>query len=148
LVTSGGSGGGTNTGSSTSSDEIARRSVVTGLFNIKINDKLSVGPSFMYQTMSGADEISLQALGSYVFNKEKDIDLNFGLGYRLTGGDAVYPMLGARYKTLRVGLAYDVNVSDLNSVSNYRGGFEIAANYIVKIYKPAKVKTKVLCPRF
>lgn len=151
LVTSGSGGStstGTSTGSSTSNDEIARRSVVTGLFNIKINDKFSVGPSFMYQTMSGADEISLQALGSYVFNAEKDIDLNFGVGYRLTGGDAIYPMLGARYKTLRVGLAYDLNVSDLNAVSNYRGGFEIAANYIVKIYKPAKIKTKVLCPRF
>ena len=149
LVTSGGSGGtGTATGGGTSNDQIARRSVVTGLFNIKLNDKLTVGPSFIYQTMSGADEISLQALGSYLFNAEKDIDLNFGLGYRLSGGDAVYPMLGARIKNLRLGLAYDVNISDLNDVSNYRGGFEIAANYIVKIYKPAKIKTKVLCPRF
>ncbi len=149
LVTSGG-GGGTSTGTQTSSssDEISRRSVVTGLFNIKLTDKFSVGPSFLYQTMSGADEISLQALGAYQFNKEKDIDLNFGLGYRLTGGDAIYPMVGARYKTLRVGLAYDVNISSLNQASNYRGGFEIAANYIIKIYKPAVVKTKVLCPRF
>jgi len=151
LVTSGGGGGTgtpTNPGGITSNDEIPRRSVVTGLFNIKLNDKFSVGPSFIYQTMSGADEISLQALGSYVFDTEKDIDLNFGVGYRLSGGDAVYPMLGARYKNLRVGLAYDVNISDLNSVTNYRGGFKLAANYIVKIYKPANVKTKVLCPRF
>lgn len=138
--------GGTGTGGSNS--EITRRSVVTGLFNIKLNNKLTVGPSFIYQTMSGADEISLQALASYLFNEEKDIDLNFGLGYRLSGGDAIYPMVGARYKNLRLGLAYDVNVSDLSAQSNYRGGFEIAANYIVKIYKPAKVKTKVLCPRF
>lgn len=149
LVTSGG-GTGTSTsgGGGGSNAEIARRSVVTGLFNIKLNDKLTVGPSFIFQTMSGADEISLQALGSYLFNAEKDIDLNFGLGYRLTGSDAIYPMVGGRYKNLRVGLAYDVNISDLNTVSNYRGGFEIAANYIVKIYKPAKIKTKVLCPRF
>ena len=149
LVTSGG-GTGTSTGSGGggSNDEIARRSVVTGLFNIKLTEKLTVGPSFIYQTMSGADEISLQALGAYQFNAEKDIDLNFGLGYRLSGGDAIYPMLGARYKNLRVGLAYDVNISDLNSVSNYRGGFELAANYIVKIYKPAKIKTRVICPRF
>lgn len=142
------SGGSTPGGGSSSSDEIARRSVVTGMFNIKLNDKFTVGPSFIFQTMSGADEISLQALGSYVFNTEKDIDLNFGLGYRLSGGDAVYPMVGARYKTLRVGLAYDINISDLSQQSNYRGGFEIAANYIIKIYKPAVIKTKVICPRF
>ncbi|MDO8969892.1 MAG: PorP/SprF family type IX secretion system membrane protein [Saprospiraceae bacterium] len=149
VTTGGGPGTGTGTGTQGSGNaQINRRSVVTGLFNIKLNDKLTVGPSFLYQTMSGIDEISLQALGSYVFNTEKDIDLNFGLGYRLSGGDAIYPMLGARIKSLRVGLAYDVNVSELSSQTNYRGGFELAANYIVKIYKPTKVKTKVLCPRF
>ncbi len=146
LVTTGGGGGTSTGGSSSSNDQIARRSVVTGLFNIKLTDKFSVGPSFIYQTMSGADEISLQALGNYAFNQEKDIDLNFGLGYRLA--DAIYPMVGARYKTLLIGLAYDINISDLSSVSSHRGGFEIAANYIIKIYKPAVIKTKVLCPRF
>lgn len=147
LVTSGG-GSSTNTQTSSSNDEIARRSVITGLFNIKLTDKFTVGPSFLYQTMSGADEISLQALGAYQLDQVKDIDVNFGLGYRLSGGDAVYPMIGGRYKDLRVGLAYDINISDLNQASNYRGGFEVAANYIVKIYKPTKIKTKVLCPRF
>lgn len=129
-----------------SADEIPRRSVATGQFNIKLNDKLMVSPTFIYQTMSGADEIILQALGGYLFNEEKDITLLFGLGYRFR--DAVHPMVGAQYKNLRVGLAYDVNISGLKSDTNYRGGFELAANYIIKIYKPAVIKTKVLCPRF
>ena len=29
-----------------------------------------------------------------------------------------------------------------------RGGFELAAYYIIKVYKPAVVKPKVLCPRY
>ena len=88
----------------------------------------------------------MQALGGYLFDPVKDITINFGLGYRL--GDAIQTLVGAKYKNLRVGLAYDINTSDLNSASNYRGGFEIAANYIVKIYKNPVTKTKILCPRF
>jgi hypothetical protein len=154
LITGGGGGGGGGTGGGTgggspqqSSDEIARRSVATGQFNIKMNDKLTVSPTFIYQTMAGAhDEIIVQGLGSYLFNEEKDVTLLFGLGYRFR--DAVHPMFGAQIKSLRVGLAYDVNISGLSADTNLRGGFELAANYIIKIYKPAVVKTKVLCPRF
>lgn len=126
--------------------EIPRRSVFHGQFNAALNNRWSLNPTFQYQTMSGADEIQVQALMGYLFNPEKDITFNFGLGYRLS--DAVQALLGAKYKDLRVGLAYDINTSDLNNASNYRGGFEIAANYIVKIYKPAVIKPKVLCPRF
>jgi len=126
--------------------KIARRAVFHGQFNAALNDKWSLNPAFQYQSMSGADEIQLQGLLGYLFNEQKDITLNFGLGYRLR--DAVQAIAGMKYKDLRVGLAYDINTSDLNAASNYRGGFEIAANYIIKIYKPAIVKTKVLCSRF
>lgn len=141
-------GGSSNPGgpAQSSGDKIGRRSVGTGQFNIKLSDKFTVSPTFLYQTMSGADEIIIQGLGSYLFNTEKDVTLLFGLGYRLR--DAVHPIVGVQYKTLRVGLAYDVNISTLKTATNYRGGFELAANYIIKIYKPAVIKTKVLCPRF
>ncbi|GAB4494921.1 MAG: hypothetical protein OHK0019_22570 [Saprospiraceae bacterium] len=126
--------------------KIPRRSILHGQFNAALDDRWSVSPSFQYMTMSGADEIQIQALGGYLFNPEKDITLNFGLGYRMR--DALQALAGVKYKDLRVGLAYDINLSDLNAASNYRGGFEIAANYIIKIYKPSVIKTKVLCPRF
>ncbi|MCE7923223.1 MAG: type IX secretion system membrane protein PorP/SprF [Haliscomenobacteraceae bacterium CHB4] len=126
--------------------KIPRRSILHGQFNAALDDRWSMSPAFQYMTMSGADEIQLQALMGYLFNPEKDITLNFGLGYRLR--DAVQAIAGVKYKDLRVGFAYDINTSDLNAASNYRGGFELAANYIVKIYKPATIKQKVLCPRF
>ncbi len=134
-------------GSATNGDtDLKRRAVFHGQFNVALNDKFSLSPTFLYQTISGADEIAVQAVGGYLFDKERDITLNFGLGYRL--GDALQALVGAKYKDLRVGLAYDINTSDLNSASNYRGGFELAANYIVKIYKAPVTKTKILCPRF
>lgn len=116
-----------------------------GQFNVELTDKWTFNPSFIFQTMSGNDEIMVQAMTGYLLDP-KSITIHLGLGHRL--GDAINVLAGMRYKDLRVGLAYDVNTSSLNTVSNYRGGFEIAANYIIKIYKPAVVRPKVLCPRF
>jgi type IX secretion system PorP/SprF family membrane protein len=125
---------------------LRRRSVVHGRFNIKTNDRVTISPMFMYQTMAGADEIQLQTMANYLFDPEKDVTFGVGAGYRMR--DAFQILLGYQKKDLQVGFAYDINTSDLSAVSRFRGGFEIAANYIIKIYKPAVVKPKVLCPRF
>lgn len=122
------------------------RSVLSGQFNAKINDRFTASPSFFYQTMSGADEIALQAMAGYLFDPAKDLTVSFGLGYRLR--DAIEILIGFQQKNLRVGFAYDVNVSGLSTATKHRGGFEIAANYIIKKYKPAILKPKILCPRF
>lgn len=139
LVGAAGTSGGGNT-------RVPRRSTLHGQFNAKLTDKFSIHPSFLFQTQTGGQEIALQGMAGYLFNEAKDIHLNFGLGYRMR--DAMQAIAGIQYKALTVGLAYDINVSNLNTVSRYRGGFELAANYILKIYKPAIIKTKVLCPRF
>jgi type IX secretion system PorP/SprF family membrane protein len=123
-----------------------RRFVTHGTFNIKTNDRLTISPSFIFQTMNAQDEIMVQGLAGYLFDPEKDITINAGVGYRL--GDAINILLGARKKNLTVGFAYDVNTSGLNNDTRYRGGFEIAANYIVKIYKKSVAKPKMICPRF
>ncbi len=124
----------------------ARRPVFTGVYNVELTDRWTFSPSFLFQTRSGNDEIIVQGMGNYLFDPEKDISFDLGLGYRL--GDALSVMGGVRWKDLRVGLAYDVNISDLNTVSNSRGGFEIAANYIFKIFKEADADPQILCPRF
>jgi type IX secretion system PorP/SprF family membrane protein len=145
-------GGGTNPGPnptptpSTGSFRQPRRYVATGVFNLKTSDRMTISPSFLFQTMNKQDEIMVQGLAGYLFDPEKDITLQAGLGYRL--GDAINLIVGAKKKGLTVGLAYDVNTSGLNNDTRNRGGFEIAANYVVKIYKKAVVKPKLLCPRF
>jgi len=141
-------GGSTTPGqpSGGSGARLPRRSILHGQFNLQLQPRLTVSPAFLFQTMSGNDEIILQAMAGYLFDPVKDITLNFGVGYRMR--DAIHPMLGGRYKNLTVGVAYDVNTSDLSQATNFRGGFELAASYIIKIYKPAVIKTKVLCPRF
>jgi type IX secretion system PorP/SprF family membrane protein len=142
-------GGGTASPGSPSTGSGARlpqRFILHGQFNLQLQPRFTVSPAFLYQTMSGNDEIILQAMAGYLFDPTREITLNFGVGYRMR--DAIHPMIGGKYKSWTFGLAYDVNTSDLSQATSFRGGFELAANYIIKIYKPAVVKTKVLCPRF
>jgi hypothetical protein len=96
--------------------------------------------------MQGADEIAIQNLFSLMFNPKKEIVLKFGAGYRLR--DAAQILLGFKQKDLNVGFAYDINISRLSSQTGFRGGFEIAANYIIKKYKKANPQPKIICPRF
>ena len=111
-----------------------------------LTDRWSAAPTAMFQTSKGATEVSLQAWAGYLINPEMQVKLNFGLGYRF--GDAGKVLLGLDYKHLRVAAAYDVNFSQLNSATNYQGAFEIAAWYIIKIYKDPEIKQTILCPKF
>lgn len=147
LIGSGGGGGpNPNPTPPQGFSKLPRRAVAHGQFNVALTEKWSLSPTFLFQTMEGNDEIIVQGLAGYLFNEERGITLNAGLGYRLS--DAINVLLGMKVKDLTVGVAYDINTSSLRTASNYRGGFEIAANYIIKIYKPAVVRPKVLCPRF
>lgn len=111
-----------------------------------LTDRWSAAPTAMFQASKGATEVSLQAWAGYMINPEMQVKLNFGLGYRF--GDAAKVLLGLDYKDLRVAAAYDVNVSQLNSATNYQGAFEIAAWYIIKVYKDPEIKQAILCPKF
>lgn len=111
-----------------------------------LTDRWSAAPTAMFQTSKGATEVNLQAWAGYMVNPEMQVKLNFGLGYRF--GDAGKVLFGLDYKDLRVAAAYDVNFSELNSATNYQGAFELAAWYIIKIYKDPEVKQAILCPKF
>jgi hypothetical protein len=49
---------------------------------------------------------------------------------------------------LKVGVAYDVNMSGLNVATQGNGAFEIGLSYIAKISKMPVVKPVLFCPRF
>ncbi len=131
-------------GSNNNNDENNRpaRTTIHGRYYTELTDIFSLTPSFLFQSTAGTSEIALQALGGMKINE--DFTLQFGPGYRFE--DAVQVMAGVKYKNLTVRLAYDINTSPLSGVSNGQGGFEIAANYIIKINKDPEVPTATLCP--
>lgn len=115
-----------------------------GSYVYPVNETWSAEPAFLFQTNSGGrNNIILQGVAGYQFNDQ--IKLKGGLGYRV--GDAGQILLGAEIDdNLEVGLSYDINLSSLSNVSNFQGGFEIGATYIIKIYKQPQIPPSILCP--
>ena len=68
-----------------------------------------------------------------------------GLYYRTR--DAGYIVAGMDYDNWRVGLSYDLNISDLRPASNGRGGLEISVVYIMRKIQPPALKYKY-CPDY
>ena len=117
-----------------------------------MSDKVRFSPNISYQKIlnSAANTFVLQGVFDYLFNEEKETVLIGGLGYRSGAGvgDAIQLMVGAVIKDVRLMLGYDVNISPLSSASSTVGGFELAAQYIGKIYKRPKPDPIIFCPRF
>jgi hypothetical protein len=101
-----------------------------------------VTPSVLFQSMGKASEVALQALLGYKIPAQNTV-VRGGLGYRL--GDAMEVLVGVDYKDLRVGLSYDLTLSQLRAPNN---AFELAVSYIARIYKRPKIDPVIFCPRF
>ena len=76
-----------------------------------------------------------------VQDKKTKIDQVFaGINYRdgfNRNYDAVNLIIGAKRQEWQVGISYDINVSDLSSVTHYRGAFELSIIYIAKSSEPS-----------
>ncbi len=114
-------------------------------YTMQMNDKTSFSPSVLIQRQSSAMELVAQGSLGYLINPAKGMKLNAGLGMRV--GDALQFMVGMDIKDLRVGVAYDMNISGLTAASNTVGGFELGVAYYGKIYRKPKIKPVVVCPR-
>jgi hypothetical protein len=71
--------------------------------------------------------------------------------YALTGGiflrnkDAIIPSVAVDYNKFRIGFSYDVNISNLKTASNGKGGPEISLTYQSMKIK-SKTQHKIVCP--
>lgn len=126
-------------------DDRRRRSTLHGhaRLDLEMSEKWRLQPSLFVQSSAANTTISIQAWGSR--NLKRDMDLRLGLGYRT--GDAAQVLVGLDYKQLRAALSYDITLSQARDVTNFQGGFELAAAYIFNIYKKPTVVPTMLCPR-
>jgi type IX secretion system PorP/SprF family membrane protein len=77
---------------------------------------------------------------------EPDYILHFG-GY-LRWSDAFIPVVKIDYNPFSIALSYDVNVSQLRTASQGRGGLELSLTYVGFFDRGNTTKNAVLCPRF
>lgn len=121
----------------------------TGHASLKyhLNEKTDLIPMIWARNLKKASETVPQCMISYLFNVEKKVRLNAGLGYRFD--DALQIMAGMDYGNVKVQLGYDMTTSDLSKAPGAGpGGLEIGVLYVGAITKKPNPKPKVFCPRF
>jgi type IX secretion system PorP/SprF family membrane protein len=89
--------------------------------------------------------------GLYSYNTGSFVDddacvLHFGAFLRWK--DAFIPVVKIDMRALSVALSYDVNVSQLKTASQGRGGFELSLSYIGFFDRDNAARDAVMCPRF
>ncbi len=113
-----------------------------------LNQKLDLRNNIWLRNLQKANQTVPQCVASYLYNVEKKIRLNAGLGYRL--GDALQFIFGADIDNLSIGIAFDQTLSSLRTIQSPTGfgAVELAAKYTGVITKKPDPKPKVFCPRF
>lgn len=112
-----------------------------------ISDKLDLEPSLYFSTQGPNRELFIGTNVKYYFGESSSINRNLFLGLWYRHQDALVPLIGLEYDAWRVGVNYDINISDLTVATNGRGGIEFSLTYIISTYKPKNIKFK-RCPKF
>jgi type IX secretion system PorP/SprF family membrane protein len=109
---------------------------------IALSETFNLTPNFMYLSQGSAREKMAGLYGKLKVGPVTDFML--GANYRFD--DAISPYAGFTHKNFLVGLAYDINTSDLGKLANGANSFEITLSYIGK--KSVKTpEVEFVCPR-
>lgn len=134
--------------------------VYTRKFNADINleafigkqKKVSITPEFLYLNQKPFAEYLPGLSATYYFSSgfRNNNSVSLGLRFRSGGNtpDAVVPMANVEFRNVRLGFAYDVNVSPLKTSTNYRGAFELSLAYVGETIKSFKANKSLPSRRF
>lgn len=116
------------------------------------NKKVSISPEFLFLYQQPFMEILPGLSATYYFNTgfRNNNAVSLGTRFRIGGTlpDAVIPMASIEFRNVRLGAAYDVNISSLKSSSLYRGAFEISLAYVGETVKSFKANKSLPSRRF
>lgn len=127
--------------------KLDRRFNLHATVNYAINTTLEIVPSAYLQFQGTYKEIIFGSQIRYILLNEKGMyrAVRAGLFYRTL--DAGYLSVGLDYDNWVAGISYDINISDLNRASNFRGGIEFAVVRILHVYKPKMIQRRI-CPNY
>ena len=109
---------------------------------------MSISPEFILLSQGPAREITPGLFWSYYFQTGFRKNNAFSLGVRYRVGDAVIPMAMAEFRNIRLGLGYDVNVSNLSATTSNRGAFELSLSFVGESIKSFKGSRTLPSRRF
>jgi type IX secretion system PorP/SprF family membrane protein len=96
--------------------------------------------------------VSTETIGGMLYSMKLDDPAE--THYTISGGafirwkDALIPVVKFDVKPLTFALSYDVNVSELKTASQGRGGFELSLSYVKYFDNNNSSREAVRCPRF
>ncbi|MFT6783922.1 MAG: hypothetical protein ACJA1A_003864, partial [Saprospiraceae bacterium] len=114
-------------------------------YEFEITKRASLTSGLYYYTNKKASAVNVNSIMNYKMKPENALTLHAGMGLRNVRAGLIF--LGATIKDIRVGLAYDIDISSASTGSSGQGGVELAVSYIGKIYKKPKPKPIIYCPR-
>ncbi|MBL4664992.1 MAG: PorP/SprF family type IX secretion system membrane protein [Nitrospinaceae bacterium] len=118
-------------------NRLPRRFLAHGGMKYRVDENWTLDPNFLFMRQKNVNEIHFGVLSYYNWTKANSIRNKYGqtetilisgLAYR--NQDAVLIHLGLVHQGIQYRVSYDINTSSLNTVSNYRGGFELSIIYM------------------
>lgn len=127
--------------------KLARKWVFFANPNIGLGDKFDLIPAIMLSVQGTYTEVIYGFKTLFSKDKKYYERTTFGIGVYSRHNDALIISADMEYKGFTIGLSYDVNYSDLNKASNYKGGYEISLQYLYSQRKHKRSK-EIPCPIF
>ncbi len=121
------------------SSSLQQRFSIYGLGTIMIKPKFDLLIYGMRQIQGPYREASTSLAGKIHLNEKRGKKLALVIGglFRFDFlGDAAVPMIEVHYNYWQVGVSYDINVSNFNEATNYKGGPEFSIQYLLHKVKP------------
>lgn len=122
--------------------------VFSGGVKLAIDEYTSFTLQSDYSQQGNFSELIGGALYSFKVGEPESSLYTLHAGAFLRWKDALIPVLKIDYHPFSVAISYDVNVSQLKTGSQGRGGFELSVSYIGFFNRSNSSKDKMLCPRF
>lgn len=128
--------------SASGNEKIPVRYTFHGGVRLAISETFTLTPNVLYLRQGVSEEKMVGAFASIKADTQTDFLL--GANYRIK--DAISPFVGFNHKNLVLGLAYDINTSDLGKLARGANSFEISLSFIGR--KKAKTpEVEFICPR-
>ncbi len=113
-----------------------------GYFPVGQSSTLHV--SGVYSSQGKASEALIGGAYQFRVSAEDYKPTSLYVGSWMRFGDAFIPYVGLEFGSFRIGTSYDINISELKTASNSRGGIELSLIYIKKDPESKGIN----CPKF
>lgn len=124
-----------------------RKWVVNGGLSAYVNEVDNLVLYADYFIQGGNRLLQGGGLYTHAFDESDDnATLSIAIGATYRWKDALAPIIKLYTHNLGIGISYDVNISQLTTASQFRGGFELSLSYIGLWKRLAESLEKVECP--